>query len=110
MSAGGRSQAGIGAGMCDYYHGTPPSQMLKILEQGFKPTIGAGAYQLYKHFQLPVPVAYMANNYGAALQYPIWVTSREHYGGSHKGISGGRLMATDDTYPMHCVIRCMADP
>ena len=65
---------------------------------------------LHSHFGVPVPGVYVANNYRTALQYPIASTARPGYGGCKPGISGGTVIAHDGTYPMRCVLRCLALP
>ena len=109
-SADGSLPAEVGASVTDYYHGASPTTLLAMWDDGFRTCLGAGADQLHEHVSMAVPGVYMANNYRSALQYPMTSTSRANTGGYRGGTSGGTLLAEDGTYPMRCVIRCLASP
>ena len=92
----------------DLYHGIGVSDLASLMENGFKPTMGAGSDALHNHFGTLVPGVYMAYDFATAMTYPMACTTREKVGGFRSGVQGGTLLAYDGTYPLRAVVRCVA--
>ena len=59
----------------DYYHGTSAGLFPKIIGEGLRPCLGAGANALSFHYGMPVPGVYVAPSWRIASQYPIMPTT-----------------------------------
>ncbi len=104
-SGGGTLRTGV----LEYYHGTYVSALPHIMENGFKPTLGAGADNLQYHFGCSVPGVYVAKSWRVASTYPMMETTKVLPSCKHS-VNGGTLVAFDGTPPLRCVIRCLANP
>ena len=92
----------------DFYHAMSVSDLPSLLENGFMPTLGAGADALQHHFGVTVPGTYMAYDFATAMTYPMANTTRPNIGGHRPGVQGGTSLAYNGTYPLRAVVRCVA--
>jgi hypothetical protein len=92
----------------DMYHGSSPMAVPSIMDQGFKPTLGAGCDALEEHFGVPVPGVYLAKSWKVASSYPIYATTGP-VPESKSGVGGATCVAIDGTPPLRAVIRCLVD-
>ena len=90
----------------EMYHGTTPQSFLRIAEDGFLPSFGAGASALQAHFGVAVPGVYLAKSWTVATWYPAEATSQRVAENKH-GVPGGALLSVDGAHPMRLILRCV---
>ena len=107
----GNEREDVSEGTEVWFHGTHAHAVPQIMQEGFKPCLGAGADHLQYHFGMAVPGVYVADNFNTASQYPIYATTgKVPVTGSLKAqdIPGGSVIAHDGTAPLRAVFRCIA--
>ena len=62
-------------GLQGFYHGTHVGALPSILEEGFKPSLGAGSDALLAHYGVPVPGCHVAHSWKEASTYPMGETT-----------------------------------
>ena len=97
----------------DWYHGAPINVLTHILEEGLKPSFGAGGEQLAAHFGCGVPAVYLSSTWHNASFYPqekttgLIPTGKK---GVEENLPGGTLISLDGTMPLRAVFRCLTRP
>ncbi len=85
----------------DYYHGTTVSALINnVLENGFKPSLGAGGEDMTKAWGFPVPLVYTSRLRNTAVHYPY----------AQELLPDLELVSMDGTLPLRVYTREIAIP
>ena len=94
-----------------FWHGTSAHALPHMVAEGLRPSLGAGADKVMRHYGVATPGVYVTPSWSTAATYPslettgsVTIDDKDFVG----GLAGASLVARDGTYPMRALIRCLA--